>query len=177
MSHLLFLSMFDNSLIFFYQTCSSEFLHNKTHATQMKESETSYCFEALWPFLRTAAHAVSTLTCDFKVGETKLKALKCDGKTKNYNADGVIFDKEKHLELLLLESSGHLGMRDRHRHVFDHIKGAYGCYSMLLHILDKYPHADKKLISSAKVLFVHSSAKGSKNISLFLSHLCTIVYV
>ncbi|KAI7852235.1 hypothetical protein BDC45DRAFT_571185 [Circinella umbellata] len=79
----------------------------------------------------------------------------------NYNADGIIFDKDKDLELLLLESSGPLGTRDRHRRVFDHIKSAYGCYSMLVHILDKYPDADKSLIDVAKVLFVHSSVRVS----------------
>ncbi|KAI9312682.1 hypothetical protein BX666DRAFT_1865730, partial [Dichotomocladium elegans] len=77
-----------------------------------------------------------------------------------YNADGIVLAHTSKLEILLLEASGALGRSDRHRHVFDHVKGAYGCHAMIVRILEKYPYADKALIEKVQVLFVHISARG-----------------
>ncbi|KAF7732351.1 hypothetical protein EC973_005247 [Apophysomyces ossiformis] len=139
----------------------SEYIHNNTYPTQIKSSETAYCHEAVWPLLRCAAHAVSGLMCDFRVGETQLNALKMKN-TPNYNADGVVFVQKSKLEVLLLEASGALGTADRHRHVFDHVKAAYGCHAMIVQILEKYPYADTSLIEQVQVLFVHTGGRDDK---------------
>ncbi|ORX53665.1 hypothetical protein DM01DRAFT_1407800 [Hesseltinella vesiculosa] len=44
-----------------------------------------------------------------------------------------------------------LGTRDKPRHVKDHIKGAYGCFAMLMAILKKYPYADKELMDDLRL--------------------------
>ncbi|KAI9310538.1 hypothetical protein BX666DRAFT_2006883 [Dichotomocladium elegans] len=139
----------------------SEYIHSIAHPSQITDSEVAYCHEAIWPLLRFASHSTHDLQCEFKLGETQLKALKGKDGTK-YNADGVVFTQTSKLEILLLEASGAMGTIDRRRHVFDHVKGAYGCHAMIVHILEKYPYADKSLIEKVQVIFVHTSARDDK---------------
>ncbi|KAI8394265.1 uncharacterized protein BYT42DRAFT_487860 [Radiomyces spectabilis] len=77
-----------------------------------------------------------------------------------YDADGTVFIPKSGLEPLLLEASGAYGTRDKSRHVFDHLKGAFGCYSMLAKILSTYQHADTSLMNDVRTIFIHTSAKG-----------------
>ncbi|KAG0166937.1 hypothetical protein DFQ28_001040 [Apophysomyces sp. BC1034] len=128
----------------------------KENPCDLKESETAYCHYALWPMTRLAANCVEGLDCNFKVGETLLKAM--DASTK-YNADGTVYIKQSNIELLLLEASGPYGTKDRSRHVFDHVKAAFGCYSMVKAILEKYKHADPELMEEVRVFFLHASGK------------------
>lgn len=85
---------------------------------------------------------------------------------KKYNADGTVYINNSGLEILLLEASGPYGTRDKGRHVFDHIKGAFGCYSMLTKILSTYRNAEASLMEDIRVIFIHTSAKGK---SYFMS--------
>ncbi|CAO3588618.1 unnamed protein product [Absidia cylindrospora] len=143
----------------------SEQIHNKTRPARLTESEATYTYAALWPIIQNAAFATPGLVCDFKVGKTLLKSLSYEG-AANYLPDGVIFLKESGVELLLLEASGALfgtsgacGSKDRHRHVIDHVKGAFGCHAMIRSILKMYPRADPTLLETVSVSFIHSSAK------------------
>ncbi|CAO3588398.1 unnamed protein product [Absidia cylindrospora] len=137
----------------------SEQVHNKLLPSPLMESEMTYAHSALWPLLQTSTRAIPGLVCDFKFGETLLKALDSNG-VPSYKADGIVFQKRNGLELLILEASGAYGTRNRHRHVFDHIKGAFGCHAMIRSILTKYPGADASLLENVSVCFVHASAKG-----------------
>ncbi|KAF7722698.1 hypothetical protein EC973_002861 [Apophysomyces ossiformis] len=106
-------------------------------------------------FIRLAATNVPELAYDFRVGETPLQALE----NMRYNADGMVFVRSSGIEVLLLEASGPFGTRDKGRHVFDHVKGAFGCYTMLAKILGSYQDAEPSLADEIRVFFLHSSAK------------------
>ncbi|KAG0175042.1 hypothetical protein DFQ28_002324 [Apophysomyces sp. BC1034] len=136
----------------------SEQIHNRLCPYPLMESEVAYSHFALWPLLQNAVITVPGLTCDFKVGKTLLKALDYQG-APNYNADGVVLMKEIDLGLLILETSGAYGTMNCHRHVFDHIKGAFGCYAMIVSILTKYKEANANLLEDISVNFIHTSAK------------------
>lgn len=144
-------------MVNFFAFQSSDGIHYKERPCDLKESETAYCYYALWPMTRMAANSVDGLDYDFKVGETLLKAM--DG-PKKYNADGTVYLKQAGIEILILEASGPYGTRDRSRHVFDHVKAAFGCFSMLKAILKRYPNADPSLLEEVRVLFLHASGKG-----------------
>ncbi|KAI8137769.1 hypothetical protein BJV82DRAFT_633938 [Fennellomyces sp. T-0311] len=133
----------------------SECIHNEEKPCDLTESETTYCYYTIWPFLRLASAAVSGLKCDFSVGETGLRAMS----DVRYNADGKIYIASSKLEILLLEASGAYGTNDLSRHTFDHIKGAFGCHGMLLKILTTYHGGDSSLMGDIRVFFVHASAK------------------
>ncbi|CAO3601294.1 unnamed protein product [Absidia cylindrospora] len=146
----------------------SENIHCRVHEPKLSDSEASYCAFALWPLLNTACNSLprdNVVVCDFRVGETLLDAMdtfsSLSVKTADhYLADGKIYLKNNGLELLLLEASGPFGKKNVPKHVSDHIKGAYGCYAMLMAILDKYKYADKHLMEDLRVLFVHAGSNG-----------------
>lgn len=46
------------------------------------------------------------------------------------------------------------------RHVFDHVKAALGCVSMLKCIIMKYTQDDPAFLEHVRVLFLHASAMG-----------------
>ncbi|CAO3601437.1 unnamed protein product [Absidia cylindrospora] len=138
----------------------SENIHCRRPVSRLSDSEVSYCYYALWPLIDLACGTVHGMSCNFKVGETPLTAMKSLSSTMpGYSADGTVFLNDSGLEILLFEASGAHGTRDRSRHAYDHIKGAYGCYSMLNAILRKYPHADRNIMDDLRVLFLHSSGK------------------
>ncbi|SAM09639.1 hypothetical protein [Absidia glauca] len=137
----------------------SENVHCRLQEPRLRDSETSYCAFALWPMLNVTCNSLHGIQCGFRVGETHLDATESlVSSAGGYLADGKMFLKQSGLELLLLETSGPLGTRDKPRHVKDHIKGAYGCFAMLMAILKKYPYADKELMKDLRVLFIHSGA-------------------
>lgn len=58
-----------------------------------------------------------------------------------------------------MEASSPYGVKDLARHVFDHGKDAFGCYSMPQSISKKYEYADAKLLETLSVIFLHASGK------------------
>ncbi|SAM01889.1 hypothetical protein [Absidia glauca] len=115
----------------------------------------------MWPLIDLVSDVVGKLACTFKVGETLLESIaSLPMPLPAYSADGSVSVKGSRLEILLFEASGPFKTRDRPRHTYDHIKGAYGCYSMINAILSKYPHADQDAMDDLSALFLHTSAKG-----------------
>lgn len=58
-----------------------------------------------------------------------------------------------------MEASSPYGVKDLARHVFNHVKDAFGCYSMPQSISKKYEYADAKLLETLSVIFLHASGK------------------
>ncbi|KAF7722194.1 hypothetical protein EC973_003548 [Apophysomyces ossiformis] len=104
--------------------------------------------------------AVEPIPLGIKVGETFLKAMEDMGTSVNYNADDTGYLPRSGLEVLLLEVSRSYGTTDRAKHVYDHVKAAYGCIAMLKAILRKYQFAEPALIHDLHVVFLHASGKG-----------------
>lgn len=88
----------------------------------------------------------------FQLGEVFL-----DASDEDFKADGVV--KCGDIELLLLETSGHYGVRDDNRFGQDHVKGAFGCLTFLRRILKTYYYATEDSMRMLKVLFVHARGK------------------
>lgn len=63
---------------------------------------------------------------------------------------------------MILEASGPLGTRDKARHMFDFVKGIFGCVTMLKAILRRFPSAHPSLLDKIRVIFLHTSAKSNK---------------
>ncbi|ORZ02080.1 hypothetical protein BCR42DRAFT_398819 [Absidia repens] len=115
----------------------SENIQCRDHTPKLVDSEAAYCHYALWPLIDLCCGAISNLQCNFKVGETILSASK---QLPTYLADGTVFVNASGLELLF-EASGKFGTRDRGRHSKDHIKGAYGFYTMIHAILNNISYS------------------------------------
>lgn len=90
---------------------SLENIYNKSPSSDLRESETTYCHYVIWPLLKVAMAACTGLKCDFHVDKALLKAMK-NGK---YNADGAVYLINSGLEILLLETSGPYGTREKSR--------------------------------------------------------------
>lgn len=120
----------------------------------------------LYPFLKAVCIANDTGVPQFKVGETRLRAMskktnkseiESDESTL-YKADSIIslygFNK---LEILLLETSGHLGSSANSKSSFDHHKGLFGSLSILKAIADNYSFGSLKTFKNVKVFFIHAA--------------------
>ncbi|KAI9025264.1 hypothetical protein CLU79DRAFT_744777 [Phycomyces nitens] len=151
----------------------SQNVHSIHNESRLGDSEVAYCHYGLWPLIDIACDTLGGMRCSSKVGETPLVAIKSlPSSLPGYSADRTVFLEDTGLEILLFEASGPLGTKDRRRHTYDHIKGAYGCYAMLLAILTKYPYADKDLVSDLCVLFLHASGKVDNNVRFWVMRPC-----
>ncbi|KAI9253503.1 hypothetical protein BDA99DRAFT_172190 [Phascolomyces articulosus] len=160
-------SLFYSSEFHFIQSIVDTFSKSilcKDKPTRIQESETEYSHYALWPFLESIASFVSATNTDnithFRTGETDLKSVSTIKSDIKYNADGVLYLDGSHLELLLLEvSQAHGHSVDKHKHVYDHLKGAYGCIAMLNKIITTYKYGSRELVQNLRVLFLHASGR------------------
>ncbi|CAO3588598.1 unnamed protein product [Absidia cylindrospora] len=141
----------------------SDSIHHRLKPCHLSESEAAYCHFGIWPLLNQVVRRIQDVDCHFRVGETKLMAM---NDKPTYLADGTVYIQSSGLEILLLEVSGHYGNIDITRNAYDHIKGAFGMYSMIKAILRQYPNADPSLLNQVTVLFLHASSR-DKSIRLW----------
>ena len=144
----------------------------------LEESESTYCFYVLWPLLRITVKFMDTpndIKMNFKVGETQLLAAPPGIDYQRYLADATACLEAQGIELLLMEASGAFNNNNLSKHVHDHVKGAFGCCSMLNAILKKYEYADEKFVKNLSVVFLHASGKGNTHLENFISH--TLIYL
>ncbi|KAI8359802.1 hypothetical protein BD560DRAFT_405287 [Blakeslea trispora] len=144
-------------------------IHSLYSAIQaIDDGEAMFNDMLIYPFLKAVCIANDLGAPQFKVGETRLRAMsrkKSEAEIESdestlYKADGIIslygFSR---LEILLLETSGHFGSTDNCKISFDHHKGLFGSLSMLKAIADHYSHGSLKIFKNVKVFFVHAAGK------------------
>ncbi|ORZ07336.1 hypothetical protein BCR42DRAFT_152556 [Absidia repens] len=141
----------------------SDSIHHRLKPCNLTDSETAYCHFGIWPLLNQVVNQIQYAYCRFLVGETKLNST---NDLATYLADGTVYIQDSNLEILLLEASGAYGNRDITRNAYDHVKGAFGLYTMIKAILLKYPCADPTLLNKTSVLFLHASSRDN-NIRLW----------
>ena len=141
----------------------------------LEDGEATFNDVLLFPFLKAVCVGNGAGTLEFKVGETKLRAmLKKSNETEIesdesiiYKADGIItlyaFNK---LEVLLLETSSHFGSTDASKSSFDYHKGLFGSLSMSKAVADAYPFGSLETFKKLKVYFIHAAGKKIDSINL-----------
>ncbi|KAI9336595.1 hypothetical protein BD770DRAFT_332082 [Pilaira anomala] len=100
--------------------------------------------------VKTLAAVIPTLV--FYPGEMSL-----DSFDEEYKADGLI--KLDSMEVCLLETSGHYGLKDLPRFGYDHIKGSFGALTFIRKLLKTWYFANVDTVLSLKVFFIHVREK------------------
>ncbi|KAF7720617.1 hypothetical protein EC973_006929 [Apophysomyces ossiformis] len=156
---------YDAKVLQFFQRVLYQFsenIHDATMPPNLEHSETTYCHHVLWPLLRIAVKFMDTpekIKMNFKVGETQLMASPSSNDHNRYYADAIGYLEAAGIEVLLMEASGAFNHTNLSKHVYDHIKGAFGSCTMLTAMLKKYEYADAKLLEDLSVVFLHASGK------------------
>lgn len=142
--------------------------HIYNSVQNLEDGEAMFNDMLLFPFLKAVSEASATGAPQFKVGETRLKAMAKRSNelvTENddaavYMADGIIslYELDK-LEVLLLETSGHYNNKDASKISFDHHKGLFSTLSMIKAIAEKYSFGSVEAFKKVKVFFLHTAGK------------------
>lgn len=117
-------------------------------------SETTYDHRLLWPCLE-AISKKNDLT--FWPGEVILTSMRASHEQHSYKVDATI--RYDDIEMLLLKTSGPFKNCDKSRHVFDHVKGAFGSRCMFQRVFSKYYYGEISIAKRLRVIFVNARGK------------------
>lgn len=117
-------------------------------------SETTYDHRLLWPCLE-AISKKNDLT--FWPGEVILTSMRASHEQHSYKVDATI--RYDDIEMLLLKTSGPFKNCDKSRHVFDHVKGAFGSRCMFQRVFSKYYYGEVSIAKRLRVFFVNARGK------------------
>lgn len=111
----------------------------------------------IYPYAKAIAKSVIVGDCksDFESGQPH--RMQTDDKTC-FKTDGLIklYGLDK-LELLLLETSGHFGNKEKSKLNFDHHKGLFRCVAMSKCVADQFEYRNLKKFSKVKVFFLNGA--------------------
>lgn len=111
-------------------------------------------YQLIWS-LRQLVCKNNPASLRFLLGEIRLNASEED-----YNVDGVIMFGGR--EIYLLDTSGPYALIDLPRFDYDHVKGLFGCISMMNKILKTWHFAKERSLRQLKKHFLHIRSKKPK---------------
>lgn len=121
-------------------------------------------YKIIWPIITLAAKARTAVR--FHPGEMLLNTL-----DKDYKTDGLI--EMDWVEVYLLETSDHYGLKDLDRFGHDNVKGSFGALTFMRKILTTWYFAKEDTLRESKVFFIHVRGKTyfDSSITLVLKNL------
>ncbi|KAI9478737.1 MAG: hypothetical protein EXX96DRAFT_482828 [Benjaminiella poitrasii] len=124
----------------------------------------------IWPFMSVVANYTTAKNgkVGFQTGQPRLESmstqLKAAGIIVNdkscYKTDGLLsLFATRNVELLLVETSDHLGSSDQVKIKFDHHKAMFGLLSMIKTVAGEYQYASLEQFSTCKFFYLHGAGK------------------
>ena len=108
--------------------------------------EVNLNFRIIFPMLNALSKCVNNMV--FLPGETRLKAVTSElellliDHVHFYNADTTIALRKPNIEIVFLETTGKLNVKDKPKEARDYVKAGYGLVSLLHTIGHLYKYAD-----------------------------------